>query len=102
VDLDQVIRAQTPKLEEFRHLVMAYASFRSDDDRATRKRMLSELAALPEFRGEPYQKHRRVAQDDLKDESSGDPAGFTNSPDLLLDNSRASLCFFKVVSEKFF
>lgn len=53
--LDECIRAQQPALKEFRHLAMAFASFRNDEERADRKKRLKELAKLPAFRAEPYQ-----------------------------------------------
>ncbi|MFT4549316.1 MAG: putative membrane-bound dehydrogenase-like protein, partial [Verrucomicrobiales bacterium] len=54
-DLDQVIRAQKPGVAEFRHLAMAFASFRENGDRADRREKLTALAKLPEFAGEDYQ-----------------------------------------------
>ncbi|MFT5187720.1 MAG: putative membrane-bound dehydrogenase-like protein [Verrucomicrobiales bacterium] len=54
-DLHRVILAQKPMLETFRHLVMAYASFRSDSDRQTRREKLAELAKLPAFSEPEFQ-----------------------------------------------
>ncbi|MCB1094502.1 MAG: c-type cytochrome [Verrucomicrobiae bacterium] len=54
-DLDKVMRSQQLTLEEFRHLAMAYASFRSDRDRADRADKLQALAELPQFAGEDFQ-----------------------------------------------
>lgn len=54
-DLDKVIRSQSLSLEKFRHLVMAYASFRSDAERADRAAKLQSLAQLPQFAAEPFQ-----------------------------------------------
>lgn len=53
--LDACIRAQVPAIDEFRHLAMAFASFRNDTDRTDRKQRLEALAALPEFSREDYQ-----------------------------------------------
>ena len=54
-DLFAVITAQKPAIEEFRHLAMAFASFRSDADRRDRAAKLSELAKMDAFAGEDYQ-----------------------------------------------
>ena len=54
-DLHAVILAQKPKLEEFRRLAMAFASFRSDTDRRDRASRLGELAKLNAFADEDYQ-----------------------------------------------
>jgi putative membrane-bound dehydrogenase-like protein len=54
-DLDVCIRAQRPPIDEFRHLAMAFASFRNADERADRRARLEALAALPEFGREDYQ-----------------------------------------------
>ena len=54
-DLFAVILAQKPELEEFRHLSMAFASFRSDEDRRDRAAKLGELAKMEDFAGEDYQ-----------------------------------------------
>ena len=54
-DLDQVIRTQKPPVDEFRHLAMAFASYRNDAERTERSRRLTALALLPEFAAEPYQ-----------------------------------------------
>ena len=71
-DLDQVIRAQLPDVTEFRHLAMAYASFR-DDDRSDRRKKLAALGELPRFASEDYQLTIReiIARDlnELKGES---------------------------------
>lgn len=53
--LDECIRAQEPDIEEFRHLAMAFASFRNDKERVDRRKRLTELAELPAFKAEPYQ-----------------------------------------------
>lgn len=60
-DLDRVLRAQKPELEEFRHLVMAYASFRDDSERIDRSTRLLALAALPEFSAEDF----RITVDEI-------------------------------------
>jgi|GEM_PF-116056 len=54
-DLDTLIRAQQPPVDEFRLLAMAFASFRDDAERLDRSARLSELALLPAFAGEHYQ-----------------------------------------------
>ncbi|MGK0187735.1 MAG: putative membrane-bound dehydrogenase-like protein [Verrucomicrobiales bacterium] len=54
-DLDRVIRSRSLTLEEFRHLAMAYASFRNDDQRAEHAVKLQALAQLPQFAGEAFQ-----------------------------------------------
>lgn len=53
--LDACIRAQKPPIDEFRHLAMAFASFRDDADRSDRKSRLEAIGALPEFAREDYQ-----------------------------------------------
>lgn len=54
-DLHRVIVAQKPDLEAFRHWVMAYASFRTDAQRANHRKRLEELASLPAFSGPDFQ-----------------------------------------------
>ena len=54
-DLDKTIRAQKPPVDEFRHLAMAFASFRNDAERNDRIKRLSDLAKLPAFAAEEYQ-----------------------------------------------
>ncbi|MDA8980914.1 c-type cytochrome, partial [bacterium] len=54
-DLDQTIRAQSPPVDEFRHLAMAFASFRNDADRSDRVKRLTAFAKLPAFSDEAYQ-----------------------------------------------
>ena len=54
-DLHEVIQVQKPKLGEFRHLVMAYATFRNDAERMERRLKLEQLARLPAFAGEEFQ-----------------------------------------------
>ncbi len=54
-DLDQVMRTQTPAIGEFRHLAMAYASFRNDAERSDRHTKLTALGKLPAFAGDDYQ-----------------------------------------------
>lgn len=53
--LDICLRAQRPPIDEFRHLVMAFASFRHDSERLDRTARLEALAALPAFAREDYQ-----------------------------------------------
>lgn len=53
--LDVCVRAQEPPIDEFRHLVMAFASFRTDEDRRDRMARLEALAALPAFSRPDYQ-----------------------------------------------
>lgn len=53
-DIFAVILAQKPSLEEFRHLAMAFASFRSDAERRDRAAKLSELSTLKGFADEGY------------------------------------------------
>ncbi len=54
-DLDVIMRAQSPDITRFRHLAMAYASYRTDAERATRAQLLQSLASLPAFSGGDYQ-----------------------------------------------
>jgi putative membrane-bound dehydrogenase-like protein len=54
-DLDACIRAQKPPVDEFRHLAMAFASFRNDAERQDRVARLQALAKLPAFAAEYYQ-----------------------------------------------
>jgi putative membrane-bound dehydrogenase-like protein len=54
-DLDQCIRAQKPPVDEFRFLAMAFASFRTDEERKDRVDRLRALAQLPEFSADYYQ-----------------------------------------------
>lgn len=54
-DLFTVMQTQKPKIEEFRHLAMAFASFRNDGERVERRLKLEKLATLPAFAGEDYQ-----------------------------------------------
>jgi putative membrane-bound dehydrogenase-like protein len=53
--LDACLRAQVPPVDEFRHLAMAFASFRSDADRRDRRARLEALASLPAFARADYQ-----------------------------------------------
>jgi hypothetical protein len=53
--LDTCIQSQNPPIDEFRHLAMAFASFRNEADRLDRKSRLEALAARPEFAREDYQ-----------------------------------------------
>jgi putative heme-binding domain-containing protein len=53
-DLHQVIVAQQPDLETFRHWVMALASFRTDEERRERRRRLEALLSLPAFSGPEF------------------------------------------------
>ena len=48
-DLDLCIRAQKPPVDEFRLLAMAFASFRTDEERLDRINRLLALAQLPNF-----------------------------------------------------
>ena len=67
-DLDKVIRAQTPPVEDFRHLAMAFASFRNDDERQDRIARLTALAKLPAFADEAFQiTVREIIAKDLND-----------------------------------
>ncbi|MFT5131006.1 MAG: putative heme-binding domain-containing protein, partial [Rhodothermales bacterium] len=67
-DLDLCIRAQQPPVDEFRHLAMAFASFRSDADRTDRVARLSALAKLPAFGADYYQSTvREIIERDLND-----------------------------------
>jgi len=54
-DLDLVIRTQEPPVEDFRHLAMAFATFRNDEERQDRLARLTALAKLPAFSGEAFQ-----------------------------------------------
>jgi putative membrane-bound dehydrogenase-like protein len=54
-DLDQVIRAQEPGLEQFRHLAMAFASFRDTTQRDDQKTRLQAIALLPAFAEPDFQ-----------------------------------------------
>lgn len=51
-DLEICMKEQKPELEEFRHLAMAFASFRSSEDRSDRKSKLESFRNLP-WTGEP-------------------------------------------------
>lgn len=53
--LETCIHTQKPPIDEFRHLAMAFASFRNEADRLDRKTRLETLAARPEFAREDYQ-----------------------------------------------
>jgi putative membrane-bound dehydrogenase-like protein len=67
-DLDVCLRAQTPPVDEFRHLAMAFASYRSPEDRADRRARLLALAELPAFAAEHYQiTVREIVEKDLND-----------------------------------
>ena len=67
-DLDAVIRAQKPEIGEFRHLAMAYASFRSDEERDARLKMLVALGELEFAQGEEYQiTVSEIVEKDLND-----------------------------------
>jgi len=66
--LDACIRAQVPPIDEFRHLAMAFASFRDVADRADRQSRLEAIAALPAFAREDYQiTVREIVAKDLND-----------------------------------
>ena len=54
-DLDRCIRAQKPPVDEFRFLAMAFASFRSDEERLDRVNRLQAFSQLPEFAADYYQ-----------------------------------------------
>ena len=54
-DIDLCIRSQKPPVDEFRLLAMAFASFRTDEERQDRVDRLQSLAQLPEFSAEYYQ-----------------------------------------------
>jgi len=66
--LDACIRAQQPPIDEFRHLSMAFASFRTEEDRADRSKRLEAIAALPQFAREDYQMTvKEIIAKDLND-----------------------------------
>jgi putative membrane-bound dehydrogenase-like protein len=66
--LDQCLRAQKPPVDEFRHLAMAFASFRNDADRRDRRARLEALAALPAFARQDYQTTvSEIIEKDLND-----------------------------------
>mgnify|MGYP003633952947 CR=1 FL=1 len=54
-DLQSVILAQSPGLEEFRHLAMAYAVYANNDERTTRMKRLTELGEHPAFTALEFQ-----------------------------------------------
>lgn len=54
-DLDKVIRAQLPDITEFRHLIMAYALYTDEPDRAHREKIVLAFADIPQFKGDDYQ-----------------------------------------------
>lgn len=67
-DLDKVIRAQQPPVDDFRHLAMAYASFRDDAQRQDHLKRLTALSGLPAFSDEAYQiTIREIIAKDLND-----------------------------------
>ncbi len=53
--LAETMRAQKPPVDEFRHLAMAFASFRDDEQRLNHIDQLTALAKLPAFSDEAYQ-----------------------------------------------
>ena len=53
--LETCVRVQKPDIKEFRHLAMAFASFRNEDERKDRMTRLASLGKLPAFSGEDYQ-----------------------------------------------
>ena len=67
-DLDLCIRSQKPPVDEFRLLAMAFASFRTDEERKDRINRLLALAQLPEFSAEYYQiTVEEIVEKDLND-----------------------------------
>ncbi|MBI1375005.1 MAG: c-type cytochrome [Phycisphaera sp.] len=54
-DIDRVVRAQKPDIKGFRHLIMAYALPRNEDERQQAERIVLAWAKLPEFSGDDYQ-----------------------------------------------
>ena len=68
LDLDLCIRAQKPPVDEFRLLAMAFASFRSDEERKDRVDRLKAIAQLSEFSAEYYQVTiEEIVEKDLND-----------------------------------
>ena len=66
--LDAYLRTRMPPVDEFRHLAMAFASFRNDAERAERRERLLALAALPAFAADYYQiTVQEIVEKDLND-----------------------------------
>ena len=94
-DLDTCIRSQKPELEEFRHLAMAFASFRTPEDRADRKARLEKIGDLPWTAVEGYQvtideiiaKDLNELQGRYVDFSSVIPESFGGDPDATLSEA---------------
>ena len=64
-DLSQVIVAQKPSIQEFRHLASAFACYSSEEERVNYKKALESLGANAAFKGKNYQQTIRefVAKD---------------------------------------
>lgn len=54
-DLYEVVVAQKPDVERFRVFIMAFASFRSDEERVVRREKLAKMASLSSFSDPEYQ-----------------------------------------------
>ncbi len=54
-DLLEVMKVQQPKIDEFRHLAMAFASYSSKEELAMYKSKLESLGKHAAFKGEEYQ-----------------------------------------------
>ncbi|MDX1564904.1 MAG: c-type cytochrome, partial [Phycisphaeraceae bacterium] len=54
-DLNKVIRAQKPDIQEFRHLIMAFTMYTDEADRQHREKIVRAFAEVPAFGGEDYQ-----------------------------------------------
>ena len=66
--LDICIRSQKPPVDEFRRLAMAFASFRTQDQRLDQIDRLRALAELPDFQADYYQESiQEIISKDLND-----------------------------------
>lgn len=89
--LDTCLRAQVPPVDEFRHLAMAFASFRSDADRRDRRARLEALAALPAFARADYQLTvAEIIEKDLNDLQGEAVTTTVRVPEVLGDTSDVS------------
>ncbi len=77
-DLEVYLREQRPDLETFRHVAMAFASFRSPEQRAENLARLESIASLDWAAGEDYQTTiREIIAKDLN-ELKGQKVDFTS------------------------
>ncbi len=90
-DLDIYIRATKPPVEDFRHLAMAFASFRTDAERVDRVKRLMDLAGLEAFSGEAFQVTvREIIAKDLNDLEALPLAGSSRVPENFGEVSKVS------------